>query len=98
MTQPTLLFTREEYEGRLAAVRREMRGCDADLVLLDEAEHLSYVTGFDRPLNVQEVRLARGLRAPPRSWTLLVALAREKRFRPWTISCQAWLDTCSAPI
>ena len=48
MTQKTLLFTREEYEGRLEALRREMRGRGADLVLVDEAEHLCYVTGFDR--------------------------------------------------
>ena len=48
MTQSTQMFRREEYEGRLEAVRREMRGCGADLVLIDEAEHLCYVTGFDR--------------------------------------------------
>ena len=48
MTQSALPFTRDEYDGRLEAVRREMRARSADLVLLDEAEHLCYVTGFDR--------------------------------------------------
>src|SRR5262245_64969252 len=48
MTQSTHMFTREEYEGRLVAVRREMKACGADLVLIDEAEHLCCVTGFDR--------------------------------------------------
>src|SRR5882724_2097677 len=34
------------------------------------------VGALGRTLNVQEVRLACGLRAPPRSWTLLIALGR----------------------
>ena len=34
------------------------------------------------PLNVQRVRLAGGLRAPPRSWTLLIALAGFLRQAP----------------
>src|SRR5881397_2160088 len=34
--------------------------------------------------NVQRVRLACGPRAPPRSWTLLIALARGSRRGSWT--------------
>ena len=37
--------------------------------------HLRRYGALDRPLNVQRVRLAGGHRAPPRSWTLLIALA-----------------------
>ena len=43
-----LVFSREEYARRLSAVRARMRERGADLVLVDEAEHLCYLTGFDR--------------------------------------------------
>src|SRR6185369_14860705 len=36
---------------------------------------ICFVGALDSRLNVQQVRLAGCLRAPPRSWTLLVALA-----------------------
>src|SRR5207247_6485561 len=36
----------------------------------------SFVGALGRTLNVQRVRLACGPRAPPCSWTLLIALAR----------------------
>jgi Xaa-Pro aminopeptidase len=41
-------FSREEYARRLGAVRAAMRDRGVDVALLDEAEHLAYVTGFDR--------------------------------------------------
>src|SRR5258705_5042468 len=44
--------------------------------------HLRRYGALDRPLNVQRVRLACGHRAPPRSWTLLIALARFLRQAP----------------
>src|SRR5687768_8646969 len=37
--------------------------------------HLRRYGALDSRLNVQKVRLAGCLRAPPRSWTLLIALA-----------------------
>lgn len=81
MTEPTLAFTRDEYTRRLEAVRREMRASGADLVLVDEAEHLCYLTGFDRsatryqvcavPLEGEPVMFLRSLDEPSfleRSW------------------------------
>jgi len=69
--EPTLFFSREEYAARLAAVRRRMVERGADLVLVDEAEHLAYLTGFDRsatryqvlavPLEGEPVLLLRAL-------------------------------------
>ncbi len=47
-TDPMLVFSREEYARRLEAVRGEMRERGADVVVVDEAEHLCYLTGFDR--------------------------------------------------
>lgn len=76
-----LPFAREEYAQRLEAVRREMRQRGADLLLVDEAEHLCYLTGFDRsatryqvcaiPLSGEPVTLLRSLDEPSfleRSW------------------------------
>jgi hypothetical protein len=40
MTMP-LVFSREEYARRLAAVRAKMRERGAEVVLVDEAEHLA---------------------------------------------------------
>ncbi|HXJ83129.1 MAG TPA: Xaa-Pro peptidase family protein [Candidatus Methylomirabilis sp.] len=81
MTEPTLLFRREEYTRRIEAVRGEMRVAGADLVLVDEAEHLFYLTGFDRsatryqvcavPLDGEPVMFLRSLDEPnflERSW------------------------------
>ena len=39
--------------------------------------HLRRYGALGRTLNVQRVRLACGLRAPPRSWTFLSSLLRE---------------------
>src|SRR5207302_11217692 len=54
---------------------------------------ICFVGALGRTLNVQRVRLACGLRAPPRSWTLLVALARaflrRPSRRPWSLSALA---------
>lgn len=44
----SLAFSREEYTRRLSAVQVAMRERHADVVLVDEAEHLCYLTGFDR--------------------------------------------------
>ncbi|MGH2560811.1 MAG: aminopeptidase P family N-terminal domain-containing protein, partial [Thermomicrobiales bacterium] len=45
-TESQLPFTREEYEQRLTAVRRAMHDRAADVLVIDETEHLSYLTGF----------------------------------------------------
>ncbi len=81
MTDSTLAFSRAEYTRRLAAVRRKMRERNAELVLVDEAEHLGYLTGFDRsatryqvcviPLDGDPVMFLRSLDEPSfleRSW------------------------------
>ena len=77
----SLVFSREEYARRLAAMRAKMRERGADLVLVDEAEHLAYLTGFDRsatryqacavPLDGDPVMFLRALDEPSfveRSW------------------------------
>lgn len=77
----SLAFSHEEYRRRLAAVRAVMRQRQADVVLIDEAEHLCYVTGFDRsatryqvcavPLDGDPVIVLRSLDEPSfreRSW------------------------------
>src|SRR5262249_10242868 len=81
MNETMLPFTRDEYGRRLEAVRHEMRGCGAEIVLVDEAEHLCYLTGFDRsatryqgcaiPLDGEPVVFLRSLDEPSfleRSW------------------------------
>ncbi len=80
-TDPMLVFSREEYARRLEAVRGEMRERGADVVVVDEAEHLCYLTGFDRsatryqacavPLEGDPVMCLRSLDEPSfleRSW------------------------------
>ena len=77
----SLAFSREEYGRRLAAVRAAMRERQAEVVLVDEAEHLCYLTGFDRsatryqvcavPLEGDPVIVLRSLDEPSfreRSW------------------------------
>ena len=44
----SLVFSRDEYARRLSTVRAKMRERGAELLLVDEAEHLCYLTGFDR--------------------------------------------------
>jgi Xaa-Pro aminopeptidase len=80
MTTP-IVFSRGEYARRLGAMRAKMRERDAEIVLVDEAEHLAYVTGFDRsatryqacavPLTGEPVMFLRALDEPSfleRSW------------------------------
>jgi len=40
-------FTRNEYDARLAAVRRNMTGRDLDLLVLSAPENIFYLTGLD---------------------------------------------------
>ena len=81
MTTMSVVFSREEYARRLAAMRAKMRERDAEIVLVDEAEHLAYLTGFDRsatryqacaiPLEGEPVMFLRALDEPTfveRSW------------------------------
>ena len=82
MTQgPPLAFSTDEFGRRLAVVRARMRERGADLVLVDEAEHLAWLTGFDRsatryqvavvPLDADPVVFLRALDEPSfleRSW------------------------------
>lgn len=78
---PRLLFSREEYAARLDALRGEMRAHGVDVALVDEAEHLCYLTGFDRsatryqacavPIQGEPVMVLRSLDEPgllERSW------------------------------
>jgi len=44
--EPELLFSREEYAGRLNAVRVEMHRRGVEVLLIDESEHLFYVAGW----------------------------------------------------
>ena len=77
----SVVFSHEEYARRLAAMRAKMRERAAELVLVDEAEHLAYLTGFDRsatryqacaiPLDGDPVTFLRALDEPSfleRSW------------------------------
>jgi Xaa-Pro aminopeptidase len=77
----SLAFSREEYMRRLSAIRTAMRERNAEVALVDEAEHLCYLTGFDRsatryqvcaiPLEGDPVMLLRSLDEPSfleRSW------------------------------
>jgi Xaa-Pro aminopeptidase len=41
-------FPRDEYDARLRAVRAVMRQRQVDVLVVDAAEHLAYLTGFDR--------------------------------------------------
>jgi len=41
-----LVFSREEYEQRLRAVRREMATRGVDVLIVDETEHLAYLAGW----------------------------------------------------
>src|SRR5438105_7363248 len=41
-----LLFSREEYAGRLERVRAQMRRRQCDVAVLDAIESINYVTGF----------------------------------------------------
>src|SRR5262249_31884443 len=81
MTTMSVVFSPEEYARRLAAMRAKMRERDAEIVLVDEAEHLAYLTGFDRfatryqacaiPLGGEPVMFLRALDEPTfveRSW------------------------------
>ncbi|MBI4337304.1 MAG: aminopeptidase P family protein [Chloroflexi bacterium] len=41
-----LAFSPEEYGQRLAAVRQKMRERGADVLVVDESEHIAYLTGY----------------------------------------------------
>ncbi|VFR27730.1 probable dipeptidase [plant metagenome] len=41
-----LLFTQQEYDQRVAAVRTHMRARGIDVLLIDQTEFLAYLTGF----------------------------------------------------
>lgn len=43
---PKLLFSKEEYQQRVDAVRRHMKDRGVDLLLVDQTEFLFYLTGF----------------------------------------------------
>ena len=77
----SLVFSQAEYSRRLAVMRAKMRERAAELVIVDEAEHLAYLTGFDRsatryqacviPLEADPVMFLRALDEPSfreRSW------------------------------
>lgn len=74
MTGMPLPFSNDEYRDRLDAVQTAMRERGADLALIDEVEHLGYLTGFIRtgsnyqvcivPLTDDPVMLLRKLDEP----------------------------------
>lgn len=45
-TDRHLAFSMDEYARRLSAVRDKMRALGADVLIVDEIEHLGYLTGF----------------------------------------------------
>lgn len=42
-----LLFTQDEYDARVAAVRAHMKARGVDVLLMDQTEFLAYITGFN---------------------------------------------------
>lgn len=48
MSTPDLAFSLDEYRRRIDAVRAVMRERGAEIALIDEVEHLGYLTGFTR--------------------------------------------------
>src|SRR3954447_18499014 len=43
---PNLDFFRAEYDQRVTVVRREMTARGIELLILDQLEHLAYITGY----------------------------------------------------
>src|SRR6185295_18014725 len=60
--------------------------------------HLRRYGALDRTLNVQRVRLACGHRAPPRSWTLLIALAEFLRRAPSATTSRVTMRRVQDPV
>jgi Xaa-Pro dipeptidase len=91
MTSPTMRdeltapFTREEYQQRLSAVRTKMAERGIDVVLLDELEHLSYITGY-APRGTRYQVCAVPLEDEP---VMLVRSVDEITFRE-----QSWFGDC----
>lgn len=46
MTAPTLDFTLEEYQRRIAAVRKEMANRGIEILLVDQLDHVAYLFGY----------------------------------------------------
>jgi Xaa-Pro dipeptidase len=69
-----LPFPLEEYQERLAALRRQMEQRQVDLLLVDQVEHLGYLTGYLPtaaryqvaivPLEGEPIMIVRGLDLP----------------------------------
>lgn len=86
-----LLFSREEFAGRLAALRHEMRAAGVALAIFDEIEAMTWISGYGNsenrwratvvPLEGEPFFLIRALDAGPlraRSW-----IADVTTFRDW---------------
>jgi Xaa-Pro dipeptidase len=80
-----LPFTREEFQHRLTALRRKMAERNIDIVLLDELEHLAYITGY-APRGTRYQVCVVPLEQEP---IMLVRSVDEVTFRE-----QSWLSTC----
>jgi Xaa-Pro dipeptidase len=84
-------FPPEEYADRLAAVRAVMLRRDVDVLLVDQAEHLAYLTGFDRSATLYQACVV------PREGEPVMVLRRldEPAFRErtWLSGCVTFADT-----
>lgn len=87
----SLAFPPEEYAERLAAVRAVMLRRDVDVLLVDQAEHLAYLTGFDRSATLYQACVV------PREGEPVMVLRRldEPAFRErtWLPGCVTFADT-----
>ncbi|MCW2240087.1 M24 family metallopeptidase [Azospirillum canadense] len=100
--EPTsLLFTTAEYESRLTAVRAQMQARGVDVLLVDQTEFLSYLTGFGPsetmhraclvPLSGEPVMVLRAIDVAPfqeHTW-----LTRHVAFADWEDPVAVLADT-----
>ncbi len=57
MNRSNLVFSREEYMRRLTAVRQKMAQLGVDVLLVDQEQHLAYLTGFSTRQNFYQAAL-----------------------------------------
>jgi Xaa-Pro aminopeptidase len=96
-----LAFSEEEYARRLAAVREHMVQRGADALLVDETEHLGYLTGFAPsatmyqacivPLDRDPIMVLRQLDVP--SFVESTWLSEHVGFRDWDDPLATVVDT-----
>src|ERR1700687_632525 len=97
-------FTSAEYEHRLGRLRQHMSVVGADIVIVDQAEHVCYLTGFLPtaamyqccvvPMDAAPIMIVRALDEPrfhEESW-----LRECVRFRDWEDPISILIDTIKA--